>query len=142
MNPISLLSHSPEETPRIAEEILQACENDKVFAIYGDLGAGKTTLVRSLCEVLQTEEVVTSPTFAIVNEYASPDGAVYHFDFYRIKRLEEAYDLGYEEYFFSGNYCFIEWPEKVEELIPEDAVRIRIETLSQNNRKFTISWDN
>lgn len=137
----SLTSSSPEETPRIAREILAACENDKVFAIYGDLGAGKTTLVRSICEELLTEDIVKSPTFAIVNEYESPRGPVYHFDFYRISRLEEAYDLGYEEYFYSGNYCFIEWPERVEELIPRDAVKIRIEAPDQNNRVFTLSRD-
>jgi len=103
-----------------------------VFAFYGKMGAGKTTFIKAICEELGVDDVITSPTFAIVNEYTLtsqpepiPD-TVYHFDFYRIKKLEEVYDMGYEDYFYSGALCFIEWPELIEELLPEDAVRVSI----------------
>ncbi len=105
-----------------------------VYAFYGKMGAGKTTFIKALCEELGVEDVITSPTFAIVNEYSLPPtpskgrgSCVYHFDFYRIKKLEEVYDMGFEDYFYSGNLCFIEWPELVEEVLPEDAVRVTIE---------------
>ena len=102
-----------------------------VFAFYGKMGAGKTTFIKALCQQLGVEEEVTSPTFAIVNEYQAGDNCptplIYHFDFYRIKRLEEAYDIGFDDYVDSGNLCFIEWPELVEEILPEDAVRVTIE---------------
>lgn len=91
------------------------------------MGAGKTTFIKAVCEVLGVVDVVTSPTFAIVNEYTSGNGEpVYHFDFYRIKKLEEVFDMGYEDYFYSGSLCFIEWPELIEEVLPEDTVRITI----------------
>ena len=103
-----------------------------VFAFYGKMGAGKTTFIKAICEELGVDDVITSPTFAIVNEYtltSQPEpipATVYHFDFYRIKKLEEVYDMGYEDYFYSGALCFIEWPELIEELLPEDAVRVSI----------------
>jgi tRNA threonylcarbamoyladenosine biosynthesis protein TsaE len=97
-----------------------------VFAFYGKMGAGKTTFVKAICEELGVEEVITSPTFAIINEYEGRDGSIFHFDFYRIKKLEEVYDMGYEDYFYSGALCFIEWPELIEEVLPEDAVRVSI----------------
>ena len=131
-------SSSVEETRIIARKILDACENSKIFAIFGELGAGKTTLVRYLCEALEVEDEVKSPTFSLVNEYHYSDGLVYHFDFYRIKDISEAYGLGYEEYFFSGEYCFIEWPEMIEELIPEEAVVLRIEATGESEREFRI----
>ena len=106
----------------------------KVFAFYGKMGAGKTTFIKAICEALGVEDVVTSPTFAIVNEYKAPSGSVYHFDFYRIKNLREAYDIGCEEYFYSGQPCFIEWPELIEELLPEDAVRVNIEVHDNGSR--------
>ena len=95
----------------------------RVFAFYGKMGAGKTTFIKAVCEELGVTDVITSPTFAIVNEY---EGPIYHFDFYRIKRIEEVYDMGYEDYFYSGALCFIEWPELIEELLPDDAVRVNI----------------
>ena len=100
-----------------------------VFAFYGNMGAGKTTFIKAVCEELGVEDVITSPTFAIVNEYRSEETGelIYHFDFYRIKKLEEVYDMGYEDYFYSGALCFIEWPELIEELLPEDAVKVEIE---------------
>ncbi len=110
-----------------------------VIAFYGKMGAGKTTFIKALCEELGVEDVITSPTFAIVNEYSLPSqGALYHFDFYRIKKLEEVYDMGYEDYFYSGNLCLIEWPELIEELLPENALRVTIEEQPDGTR--TIAW--
>ena len=118
-------------------------EKGLVIAFYGKMGAGKTTFIKALCEELGVEDVITSPTFAIVNEYSLPlggrlEGALYHFDFYRIKKIEEVYDMGYEDYFYSGNLCLIEWPELIEDLLPEDALRVTIEEQSDGSR--TITW--
>lgn len=112
-----------------------------VFAFYGDMGAGKTTFIKALCAELGVTDTVNSPTFSIVNEYRSSTNGtpVYHFDFYRIRHIEEVYDMGYEEYFYSGAVCLIEWPELVEGLLPETAVRVRIEVLDDGRR--TISTD-
>lgn len=111
-----------------ARQFISKMGESSVFAFYGGMGAGKTTFVKAVCEELGVEDVVTSPTFAIVNEYRSETSGelIYHFDFYRIKKLEEVYDMGYEDYFYSGATCFVEWPELVEELLPEDAVRVTI----------------
>ena len=108
-----------------------------VFAFYGSMGAGKTTFIKAICEELGVEDVITSPTFAIVNEYRANETGelIYHFDFYRIKKIEEVYDMGYEDYFYSGALCFIEWPELIEELLPDDAVRVRIEEIEGGKRK-------
>lgn len=108
----------------------------KVFAFYGKMGAGKTTFVKAVCECLGVDDVITSPTFAIVNEYtsATTGDAIYHFDFYRIKKLEEVYDMGYEDYFYSGSLCFLEWPELIEDLLPEDATKVTIEETADGAR--------
>jgi tRNA threonylcarbamoyladenosine biosynthesis protein TsaE len=118
-------------------------EKGLVIAFYGKMGAGKTTFIKALCEELGVEDVITSPTFAIVNEYSLPlggrlEGALYHFDFYRIKKIEEVYDMGYEDYFYSGNLCLIEWPELIEDLLPENALRVTIEEQPDGSR--TITW--
>ena len=109
-----------------------------IFAFYGKMGSGKTTFIKAVCEELGVEDVITSPTFAIVNEYHSTTGPIYHFDFYRIKKLEEVYDMGYEDYFYSGRLCLIEWPELMEELLPDDAVRIHIDEQTDGQRLLTI----
>ena len=107
----------------------------KVFAFYGKMGTGKTTFIKAICQELGVEDTITSPTFAIVNEYTSGNGSpVYHFDFYRIKRLEEVYDMGYEDYFYSGHLCFLEWPELIDELLPEDTVKVTITTKEDGSR--------
>ena len=118
-----------------AQQFVDAMGERRVFAFYGKMGAGKTTFIKAICETLGVEDVVTSPTFAIVNEYKAPQGAVYHFDFYRIKNLREAYDIGCEEYFYSGSPCFVEWPELVEELLPEDTVKVQIEVREDGARE-------
>lgn len=117
-----------EHINEAAREFINKMGEGSVFAFYGGMGAGKTTFIKAVCEELGVEDVVTSPTFAIVNEYRSETSGelIYHFDFYRIKKLEEVYDMGYEDYFYSGATCFIEWPELVEELLPEDAVKVRV----------------
>lgn len=111
-----------------------------VFAMYGKMGAGKTTFTKAICEELGVEDVINSPTFAIVNEYRSETTGelIYHFDFYRIKKLEEVYDMGYEDYFYSGALCFIEWPELIEELLPEDAIKVTIEENEDGSR--SVKW--
>ena len=120
-----------------AKAFLEATSSHRVFAFYGAMGAGKTSFIKAVCEVLAVEDVVTSPTFAIVNEYGLPEGdCVYHFDFYRINKLEEAFDLGYEEYFYSGRYCFIEWPEMIESLLPENCIPVQIESLPDGKRRL------
>lgn len=117
-----------ENMPEAAQEFVPAMDQNTVFAFYGKMGAGKTTFIKAVCEALGVTDVVNSPTFSIVNEYrADTTGElIYHFDFYRIKKLEEVYDMGYEDYFYSGAVCFIEWPELIEDLLPGDAIRVDI----------------
>ena len=111
----------------------------KIDIFSGFLGAGKTTLIREIAARLGSDDVVTSPTFAIINQYAAAEGrTLYHFDFYRIDRLEEAYDFGYEEYFDSGDLCLVEWPEKIEPLLPENTMNVRITALSEQERRIEI----
>ncbi|HVV54664.1 MAG TPA: tRNA (adenosine(37)-N6)-threonylcarbamoyltransferase complex ATPase subunit type 1 TsaE [Mucilaginibacter sp.] len=126
-----------DELDRAAQSLLEFAGDEKIFLFYGDMGAGKTTLIKSLCGNLGSAENVTSPTFSIVNEYTYPSGKIYHFDFYRLKKQDEALDMGYEEYFYSGQYCLIEWPEKIAGLIPEHYLRVDIQVLSNNERMLT-----
>jgi tRNA threonylcarbamoyladenosine biosynthesis protein TsaE len=129
-----------EDIASAARKFVDEMGENCVFAFYGKMGAGKTTFIKAICEALGVKDVVTSPTFALVNEYADAEGQpVYHFDFYRIKNLREAYDMGCEEYFYSGYPCFIEWPELVEELLPDDTVRVNIEVLEDESRNVTLS---
>ena len=121
-----------------ARQFIENIGSSRVFAFYGKMGAGKTTFVKALCEELGCDDVITSPTFAIVNEYTDGEQQpVYHFDFYRIKKLEEVYDMGYEEYFYSGALCLIEWPELIEDVLPDDTVRVTIEEQAVGSRLLT-----
>ena len=124
------LAHINEAAKAFVENI----GDHTVLAFYGKMGAGKTTFIKAICEELGVEDVITSPTFAIVNEYTAQDGPVYHFDFYRIKKIEEVYDMGFEDYFYSGALCLIEWPELIEEVLPEDAVKVTIEEKEDGSR--------
>ena len=118
-----------------AREFIQHIGDHRVFAFYGKMGAGKTTFVKAICEELGVDDVITSPTFAIVNEYTSGEGdSIFHFDFYRIKKIEEVYDMGYEDYFYSGSLCFIEWPELIEDILPDDAIRVNIAEQEDGSR--------
>ena len=119
----------------IARQFIDAMEGRTIFALYGKMGVGKTTFTKALCEELGVQDVINSPTFAIVNEYEDGHGSpIYHFDFYRIKRLTEAYDIGFEEYLDSGCLCLIEWPELIEDLLPEETVRVTIEEQEDGTR--------
>ena len=126
--------NSIETIRESAREFIENMGEHKVFAFYGKMGAGKTTFVKAICEELGVDDVITSPTFAIVNEYDAMGQPIYHFDFYRIKKLEEVYDMGYEEYFYSGALCLIEWPELIEEILPDDAVRVSITEQKDGSR--------
>ncbi len=119
-----------------AKQFIKNMGDGKVFAFYGKMGAGKTTFIKAICEELGVDDVITSPTFAIVNEYqsATTGDSIYHFDFYRIKKLEEVYDMGYEDYFYSGSLCFLEWPELIDDLLPEDATKVTIEATEEGGR--------
>ena len=132
--------HSLEEIHEAARQFVEAMGDNTVFAFYGKMGAGKTTFIKAVCEELSVEDVVTSPTFAIVNEYRSDSTGelIYHFDFYRIKKLEEVYDMGYEDYFYCGAVCFIEWPELIEELLPGDAVKVTIDEQADGTRLLVL----
>ena len=123
-----------------AQSFITAMNDNTVFAFYGEMGAGKTTFVKAVCEELGVTDVITSPTFSIVNEYRSDKTGelIYHFDFYRIDDIEEVYDMGYEDYFYSGAVCFIEWPELVEDLLPEDVIKIKIEEKEDKTRIITL----
>jgi tRNA threonylcarbamoyladenosine biosynthesis protein TsaE len=122
-----------------AHALLNFIGDERTVIFEGEMGAGKTTFIKAICAAMGLKDNVTSPTFSIVNEYAAPAGIIYHFDFYRIKNLQEAYDIGYEEYFYSGNYCFIEWPGLVAELLPAKYVKVSIAALSADKRTFSFS---
>jgi len=130
--------NSLDEISHAAQRFVEAIGNHTIFAFYGKMGAGKTTFIKAVCEVLGVEDVITSPTFAIVNEYEAANGhPIYHFDFYRIKKLSEAYDIGCEDYFYSGSLCFIEWPELIEEILPEETVAVSIDEMPDGSRQIS-----
>jgi len=133
----SIVCKSLADLPRAAELLVNSYPDHRIFAFYGAMGAGKTTFIKTICEYLGVLNVVSSPSFSIVNEYATDNGSVvYHFDFYRIKNITEIFDIGYEDYFFSGEYCLLEWPEKIEKLLPEKYVYIKIEENEEDNSRI------
>lgn len=125
------------EIEEIAETFLNKNKGKKHFAFYGEMGAGKTTFIKALCQKLQVTDVVSSPTFAIINEYhTQTNDKIFHFDFYRIEDIEEVYNIGYEDYFYGTHYCFIEWPELVEDILPEHMQKVSIQVLEDEVRKI------
>ncbi len=129
---------STDDIDRAAQQFVDAMQGRTVYALHGNMGAGKTTLTKAVCKALGVTDEVNSPTFAIINEYAASDGAIYHFDFYRVNDLREAVDIGCEEYFYSGRPCFIEWPELVEPLLPEGTVTVTVEEQPDGSRLVTM----
>ena len=128
---------SLSDLPKVAQMLLEQLNGRNVVAFFAPMGAGKTTLISALMEYLGSQDTVTSPTFALVNQYYTAERqAVYHFDFYRINSLAEAFDMGYEEYFYSGDLCLVEWPEKVEQLLPDDTMVLQIEVIDPTTRRF------
>lgn len=133
----SIIIHSLDDIGQAAQQFLRLVGDKRIFAFYGSMGAGKTTFIKAICEALGTTDAVASPTFAIINEYDTPSGCpIFHFDFYRIKSLSEVYDIGYEDYFYaSSGLCFIEWPELIEPLLPEETVKVNISEQEDGSRK-------
>lgn len=132
------VSKAQDDLDLIAEELITSLAQPCLVAFYGKMGAGKTTLIKAICKKLGVTDKVTSPTFAIINEYALNNGQpVYHFDFYRINKLSEAFDLGYEDFFYSQQYCFVEWPEKISTLLPPNCVEIHI-TVTNGQREIKL----
>ena len=131
-----------EDYPQAAREFIGQMQGARIFAFYGKMGSGKTTLIKSICEELGVEASINSPTFAIVNEYEDREQrTIFHFDFYRIKSLEEVYNMGYEEYVYSDAICFMEWPELIEELLPEETTKVYIEENSEGEREVRILFN-
>ncbi len=131
---------SPDELKPIASALIEYHKDKRIFAFHGEMGAGKTTFIKSICEILKVTDTVSSPTFAIVNEYLTSNSAsVYHFDLYRIKSWTEMLEIGYEDYFYGGNYCLLEWPEKIVNLLPEDTVHVDI-SVSADGAMRTITF--
>jgi tRNA threonylcarbamoyladenosine biosynthesis protein TsaE len=134
----TVVCESLDQLSGIAARLLEKFPKSRIFAFYGNMGAGKTTFIKELCKQLSVQDVVNSPTFAIVNEYISENsGSVFHFDLYRLNSWKELFDIGYEDYFFGGSYCLIEWPEKIEDLLPDDTIRVKIELAANEKRTFT-----
>lgn len=132
------ITANENQLENVANKLLQQFPEERIFCFYGEMGSGKTTLIKKICENLGVQNITSSPTFAIVNEYLGHlNVPIYHFDFYRIDDIREAEDIGFQEYLYSGSYCFIEWTEKVEELLDDIYVRVDIERIDDSTRKFT-----
>jgi len=132
--------NSPEELGPVAARLIEFHKNSRVFAFYGEMGAGKTTFIKNICEQLKVTDTVSSPTFAIINEYLTEDSdSIFHFDLYRIKSQDEMLEIGYEDYFYSGNYCLLEWPEKIVNLLPDETVKVTI-SVSPDGSMRTITF--
>ena len=139
MNTHTIEINKLEEYPQAALSFIEQMGDNRIFAFYGNMGVGKTTFIKSICEAMGVQDTINSPTFAIVNEYEDADAnTIYHFDFYRIKDIAEVYNMGYEEYLYSNAYCFIEWPELIEELLPEDTVKVYIGEKEEGTRIINI----
>jgi tRNA threonylcarbamoyladenosine biosynthesis protein TsaE len=124
---------------KAAHSFINSMGEHRVFAFEGEMGAGKTTFIKSICQELGVVENITSPTFALINEYITPNGQlIYHFDCYRLKNIQEAFDFGAEEYFYSGNFCFIEWPDRIQSLLPDDTIFVKIDVLPNNQREVLV----
>jgi len=134
--------NSLEEINSVAKQFIELVGERRVFAMYGSMGVGKTTFVKAVCEELGVEDTINSPTFAIVNEYHTPkDKVVYHFDFYRINDVQEAYDFGYEDYFYSQAMCFIEWPERIESILPSDVINLNFTEEADGSRTILVQMN-
>ncbi|WP_310991866.1 tRNA (adenosine(37)-N6)-threonylcarbamoyltransferase complex ATPase subunit type 1 TsaE [Aequorivita marina] len=131
------LTYTQDQITAVAKKVLTA-SSSKIFLFYAEMGVGKTTLIKEIAKQLGVTETSGSPSFSIVNEYEGNDGAIYHFDFYRINSIDEAYDIGVEDYFYSDNYIFIEWPQKVEALLPEDAIAVNLKKNKDGSRTLTM----
>lgn len=136
MNEIIIPSLS--SLPAAANEFIQLIGDRRIISFSGQMGAGKTTFIKAICEAMGVKDTISSPTFSLVNEYRAGAQKIYHFDFYRIRTESEAYDMGYEDYFYSGAYCFIEWPEKISALLPDEAVRVNI-SIEGDQRRISIN---
>ncbi|MCJ0741759.1 tRNA (adenosine(37)-N6)-threonylcarbamoyltransferase complex ATPase subunit type 1 TsaE [Pedobacter montanisoli] len=128
--------NSEDELNEVAKSLLKFAQGQKFIVFEGDMAAGKTTFIKAFCKALGSEDIINSPTFSIVNEYDSTHGIIFHFDFYRLKNIQEAYDIGYEEYFYSNLYCLVEWPQKVEELLPDHYIKVKIDLYGPSGRRF------
>ncbi|MES2417660.1 MAG: tRNA (adenosine(37)-N6)-threonylcarbamoyltransferase complex ATPase subunit type 1 TsaE [Bacteroidota bacterium] len=135
----SITIHNITALNTVAKDLLAFADGEKFFIFEGEMAAGKTTFIKAFCAEIGTNDVVSSPTFSIINEYQSSRGLIYHFDFYRLKNLQEAFDIGYEEYFYSNHFCLVEWPEKVTELLPEKYIKVQITITGETTRVFSFS---
>ncbi len=137
---MEIVIDSLNDLDKVADAVLESLNGRNVVAFFAPMGAGKTTLISAIMERMGSQDTVTSPTFALVNQYyTESEEPVYHFDFYRINSLAEAFDMGYEEYFYSGDLCLVEWPEKIEQLLPDDTMVVKIEIIDPTTRRFIIN---